>query len=139
MSPAPKIDLGEVWLFKGCSKAERKAIERNAVEKHVAKGEVVVDEGAVGQSAYVIVSGSVAVLRHGRKVAELGEGQMFGEIALLDRLPRTASVKALSDLTLLELHQKEFDAVLKESPSTTRKLLSAVASRLRETDAKLAV
>ena len=64
---------------------------------------------------------------------------MFGEVALLDRLPRTASVKALTDLTVLELGQRDFDAVLKESPGTTRKLLTAVASRLRDADAHLAL
>lgn len=138
MSPAKTIDLGEVWLFKGCSKAERKAIERKTVERHFSKGDLVVDEGTVGQSAYVIVEGSVAVQRKGRKIAQLDQGEMFGEVALLDRLPRTASVKALTDLTLLEIGQREFDAVLKESPTTTRKLLTAVAGRLRDADAKLA-
>jgi CRP-like cAMP-binding protein len=139
MSPAKKVDLGEVWLFKGCSKAERKAIEEKTVEKQFAKGDLIVDEGTVGQSAYVIVDGSVAVMRRGRKIAQLDQGQMFGEIALLDRLPRTASVKALTDLRALELTQRGFDAVLKESPATTRKLLTAVASRLRDADAKLAL
>lgn len=134
---AAAIDLGEIWLFKGCSKAERKAIERAVVEKDVTAGTLIIDEGTVGQACYVIAEGKAAVLRRGRKIAEIEAGQMVGEIALLDRLPRTASVKALTDMRLLELHQKEFDAILKESPSTTRKLLTAMAGRVREADARL--
>jgi CRP/FNR family transcriptional regulator, cyclic AMP receptor protein len=137
MSPAPKIDLGTIWLFKGCSKAELKAIEKATVEKDVAAGEVIVDEGTVGMAAYVIVEGKAAVLRRNRKFAELQPGEMFGEISLLDRLPRSATVKALTDMRLLELTQKQFDAVLKESPSTTRKLLTEMAVRLRDADQRM--
>lgn len=133
---SPVIDLSTVWLFSGCSKSELRAIERKAQEVKVPAGKVVVDEGSVGTSFYLIEEGRVAVIRKSRRTVELGPGQIFGEIALLDRLPRTASIKALTDVTLFELKQREFDAVLKESPNTTRKLLTAMASRLREADAR---
>ena len=61
---------------------------------------------------------------------------MFGEIALLDRLPRTASIKALTDIDLLELSQRTSTRCSKDSPDTTRKLLTAMACRLREADAQ---
>ena len=136
MSPASGIDLSNVWLFSSCSKAERKAIEKHAKEVDAPVGHVIVDEGSVGVAFYVIVEGRAAVLRKGRKIAELEAGQQFGEIALLDRLPRNASVKALTDTRLASFSQKDFDAVLKESPATTRKLLTAMAVRLREADAR---
>jgi CRP/FNR family cyclic AMP-dependent transcriptional regulator len=138
MSPSSGIDLSDVWLFSSCSRAERKAIEKHATEVDAPAGHVIVDEGSVGTAFYVIVEGKVGVLRKGRKIAELDAGAMFGEIALLDRLPRNASVKALTDTRLACFRQKDFDAVLKESPATTRKLLTAMAVRLREADARAA-
>ena len=136
MSPASAVDLSKIWLFEGCSRPERKSIEHKAVELQAPAGKVILDEGAVGQACYVIAEGRIAVIRNGRKIAELGPGEIFGEIALLDRLPRTAACKALTDVTLLELKQKDFESVLKESPTITRKLLTALAARLRDADAK---
>jgi CRP-like cAMP-binding protein len=69
-------------------------------------------------------------------VAELGAGGYFGELALLDRLPRSATIKAATDLELLVISQKDFNKLLVASPSLTRKLLVATASRLRNADAK---
>jgi CRP-like cAMP-binding protein len=137
MTPAPAaVDLGDVWLFSSCSRAERKLIEHVAKEVEFPAGHVILDEGEVGMAFYVIERGRVAVLRKGRKSAELGPGQIFGEIALLDRLPRTAACKALTAVTLLELKQRDFDKVLDKSPNITRKMLTAMATRLREADAK---
>ncbi len=136
MSPAKAVDLSKIWLFEGCSRPERKGIEQRASEVRAPAGKVILDEGAAGQACYVVVDGRVAVLRKGRKVAEIGPGEIFGEIALLDRLPRTATCRALTDVTLLEFKQRDFESVLKESPTITRKLLTAMASRLREADAR---
>ena len=97
-------------------------------------GKTVVKEGEVGTVFYFIIDGKATVTRHGRKVVELGPGQYFGELALLDRLPRTRSVKAATDLKLLAIVQRDFEAILKESPSTTRKLLAATVARLRAAD-----
>ena len=128
------VDLSGVWLFSACSKAERKSIERKVKSEQVPAGKTIVQEGEVGTVFYFIVDGKATVTRHGRKVVELGPGQYFGELALLDRLPRTASVKAATDLKLLAIGQRDFEAILKDSPSTTRKLLAATASRLRSAD-----
>jgi CRP-like cAMP-binding protein len=137
MTPAAEaVDLSNVWLFSGCSRPERKLIEHTAREVEFPLGTVILDEGEVGTAFYLIERGKVAVLRKGRKTAELGPGQIFGEIALLDRLPRTAACKALTDVTLLELKQRDFDKMLDKSPSITRKLLTAMATRLRDADAR---
>jgi len=130
------VDLSGVWLFSECSRAERKSIERKAKPEPFAAGKTIVHEGETGTVFYFIVEGKATVSRHGRKVADLGPGQYFGELSLLDRLPRTASVKAATDLTLLAIGQRDFEAILKDSPSITRKLLAATASRLRSADFK---
>jgi len=130
------VDLGSVWLFSECSKAERKSIERKAKLEHVSAADTIVEEGDVGTVFYFIVDGTAAVIRQGRKVVDLGPGHYFGELALLDRLPRSATVKATTDMTLLAIGQRDFEEILKGSPSTTRKLLVATASRLRSADLK---
>jgi CRP-like cAMP-binding protein len=130
------FDLGSVWLFSECSRNELKAIQKKAESMSVKAGTVVCDEGAVGLTFYFIVSGKATVIRNGRKAAELDSGSYFGELALLDRLPRSATVKAATDMELLAIDQKDFNKILKDSPSMVRKLLVATASRLRNSDAK---
>ena len=136
MSPSGSFDFGSVWLFSECSRAELRTIAKSAEPVSVKAGTIVCDEGEVGQTFYFILSGTATVLRHGRKVAELGAGGYFGELALLDRLPRSATVKAATDLELLVISQKDFNKLLMDSPSLTRKLLIASATRLRNADAK---
>jgi CRP/FNR family transcriptional regulator, cyclic AMP receptor protein len=76
------------------------------------------------------------VKRGKRRVATLGPGQYFGELALLDRRPRSATVVSETDMRLLVLAQREFSGVLEAIPSLSRKLLAAMAARLREADAR---
>lgn len=130
------IDLSKVWLFSECSRAELKSIQKKARPMSVAAGTVIVDEGSVGQTFYYVVSGKATVVRNGRKTAEIAPGGYFGELALLDRLPRSATVKAASDMELIAVDQRDFNKLLRESPSTVRKLLTATASRLRSADTK---
>ncbi|MGD0082343.1 MAG: cyclic nucleotide-binding domain-containing protein [Acidimicrobiales bacterium] len=136
MSPTASFDFGSVWLFSECSRSELKSISKSAETVTVTAGTTVCDEGEVGQTFYFIVSGKAIVSRNGRKTAELGPGGYFGELALLDRLPRSATVKAATDMELLAISQKDFNRLLTESASLTRKLLVATASRLRNADAK---
>ncbi|MGO9558676.1 MAG: cyclic nucleotide-binding domain-containing protein [Acidimicrobiales bacterium] len=130
------FDFSSVWLFSECSRGELKEIQKKAEPMSVKAGTVVCDEGAVGLTFYFIVSGQATVIRNGRKAADLGPGNYFGELALLDRLPRSATVKAATDMELLAIDQKDFNKILKDSPSTVRKLLVATASRLRSADGK---
>jgi CRP-like cAMP-binding protein len=69
-------------------------------------------------------------------VATLGPGQYFGELSLLDRQPRSATVEGATDMTVLVLGKREFSGLLDEVPTLAHKLLSAMAARLREADAK---
>lgn len=138
MPASQAVDLSQIWLLSSLNKTERRAVERHARKIDVTAGELILDEGSVGQACYVIASGKVAVLRHNRKIAELGPGEIVGEVALLDRLPRTASVKALVDSTLYEITKTDFDTALESSPAIARKLLTTLAARLRDADSKAA-
>jgi CRP/FNR family transcriptional regulator, cyclic AMP receptor protein len=137
MRQSAAFDFGNVWLFSECSRSELKTIAKVAAPLSVREGTTVCDEGDVGQTFYFIVSGKANVIRNGRKVAELGPNGYFGELALLDRLPRSATIKAGTDLELLAIAQRDFNKLLRDTPSLTRKLLVATASRLRSADAKM--
>jgi CRP/FNR family cyclic AMP-dependent transcriptional regulator len=82
------------------------------------------------------VNGKASVKRNNRKAATLGPGDYFGELSLLDRRPRSATVTSETDMELLILGQRQFNGVLDTIPALSRKLLATMATRLRESDAK---
>jgi CRP/FNR family cyclic AMP-dependent transcriptional regulator len=131
---AKEIDLSQIWLFAACSARDLRKVRSSLDEIHVDAGEILCEEGATGHEFFLIVSGTAAVKRKGRKVATLGPGQWFGELALLDRQPRSATIVAETDMDLLVLEQRHFLGLLDTMPSLSRKMLAAMASRLREAD-----
>ncbi|HUQ40529.1 MAG TPA: cyclic nucleotide-binding domain-containing protein [Acidimicrobiales bacterium] len=132
-----KLDqLSRVPLFSALNKKELQTLGRASDEIKVPAGKVLCEEGTAGHEFYLILDGTASVLRGKKKVATLGSGKYFGEMALLDRGPRTASVKAEEDLEVLVLGQREFSGVLDEIPGLAHKLLAHMAARLRESDAK---
>ena len=136
MATLKQRDLSNIWLFSECTAKEKKTIARALDEVVVEPGRVLVEQGTLGTEFYLIVSGTASVRRNGRKVASLAAGQHFGELALLDRHPRNASVVSETEMDLLVLGQREFNGLLETMPSLARKLMSAMASRLREQDSK---
>lgn len=128
--------LAEVPLFAGASKRDLQKIAKASDQVDVAAGRVLVDEGRPGHEFFLILEGSATVKRGTRKVATLGPGDYFGELSLLDRGPRTATVTADTDMNVLVLGQREFLTVLDDVPGMAYKILRVVASRLREADAK---
>lgn len=132
-----KLDqLGRMWLFSACTKRDLQVIGRASDEVSVAAGKVLTEEGRPGHEFYLILEGEASVRRNGRKVATLGAGQYFGELSLLDRGPRTATVTAETDMRLLVLGQREFNGILDEVPGLAHKVLRTMAERLRDADAK---
>ena len=132
-----KLDqLGRMWLFSACSKRDLQVIGRASDEVDVPAGNVLTEEGRQGHEFYLILDGQAAVRRNGKKVAMLGPGQYFGELSLLDKGPRSATVVADTDMRLLVLGQREFNGTLDEVPGLAHKLLRTMASRLRESDSK---
>jgi CRP/FNR family transcriptional regulator, cyclic AMP receptor protein len=131
-----KVDLSKIWLFSSCSNKELNTV-RNNLEAEMAKpGKVLCQQGEIGREFYLIVAGKASVRRNNRKTATIGPGDYFGELSLLDRQPRSATVIAETDMELLVLGHRQFDSVLDAVPSLSRKLLATMATRLRESDAK---
>lgn len=130
------LDLKSVWLFSSCTSSELKHIRGLLEEVHLSEKKVLIEEGTMGREFFLIVDGTASVTRNGKKVARLGPGAYFGELALLDRGPRSASVISESEMTVLVLSQRQFNGVLDSVPAIAHKLLKAMAARLREADAK---
>ena len=110
-------------------------VAKSADRVTIPAGKVIVNQGAAGSEFYVILDGQARVERHGRQVAVLGPGGFFGDLALLDRAPRNASVIADSELEVAKLGQRVFDSLL-DHPGFSKKLLAGLARRLREQDAR---
>ncbi|MEO5724479.1 MAG: cyclic nucleotide-binding domain-containing protein [Ilumatobacteraceae bacterium] len=128
--------LKNVPLFRGCSQRELEKVAKAGEEVTMSAGSLIVDQGQTGREAFVVLSGTVAVKRNGKKVASLGPGTVVGELSLLDHGPRTATVICETDCSLLLLSQRHFTAVLDEVPALSHKLLASLAGRIRELDSK---
>jgi CRP/FNR family cyclic AMP-dependent transcriptional regulator len=109
--------LEAVELFDGASPEELESVAALCKEQTFTKGDIVTAQGESGDELFVVCDGFVEVLRTGstpeqapRSVVHLGAGQIFGEMALVDHGPRSATVKAASDTTkVLILRQDEFE------------------------------
>jgi CRP-like cAMP-binding protein len=128
--------LAQVPLFSTCSRKDLQKLGKASDEIAVKAGKVLVEEGKPGHEFFLIEDGTAEVRRNNRKVATLGRGQFFGELSLLDRGPRSATVVADTDMTLVVLGQREFLGVIDEVPAMAHKLLAALAGRLREADSR---
>ena len=128
--------LAEVPLFAAASRKDLAKIAKASDEVEVKAGRVLVDQGRPGHEFFLILEGEASVRRNNRKVAELTQGQYFGELALLDRGPRTATVVADTDMKVLVLGQREFLGVLDDVPGLAYKILRIMAGRLRDADLK---
>ena len=131
MAEALTEALAKVPLFAGLSRRDLRKVLEQTSEYEYQPGDVVVKDRAPGQTLFVLVQGKARVVKGNRTVARLGPGDFFGEIAVLDRRPRTASVVADSPLTCLVLHREDLRKVLTEEPQVAWSMLEALAVRLR--------
>ncbi|MGZ6966370.1 MAG: Crp/Fnr family transcriptional regulator [Acidimicrobiia bacterium] len=133
MNRDARIDLlRSLWLFERCSRKELEAIARVTTLLDVPAGRVLARQGQAGQECFVIVSGKVEAKRSDTRVGDLGPGQFFGEMALLERQPRVATVIATEPTTVLVLTAKAFEDLVTTMPSVDRKMLVVLAHRLRD-------
>jgi CRP/FNR family transcriptional regulator, cyclic AMP receptor protein len=123
--------LAAVPIFSGCSKRELAIISTAAKQVSHPKGTVIAREGERGVGLFLIAEGTCKVTIGGRLKARLGAGDFFGEVALLDGGPRTATVTATSDVKLVGITEWVFRGLLAEHPSIALKTLESVAGRLR--------
>ena len=130
--------LAKVPIFSGCSKRELEAIANASKEVLHEEGHVIAREGDRGVGFFLITEGTAKVSIGGRTRAKLGPGDFFGEISLLDRGPRTASVIATSPVRLVGITAWVFRGLLDEHPSIALKMLEIVAGRLRATSKEIA-
>jgi CRP/FNR family transcriptional regulator, cyclic AMP receptor protein len=135
-SSTSDLDLSKIWLFSTCSARDLRTIRKALEEVSVPEGRVLCEEGTIGREFFLIAEGQASVRRNNRRAATLGPGQYFGELALLDRRPRSATVISDTEMVLLVLGQRHFNGILDAVPALSRKLLAAMATRLREADAR---
>lgn len=126
-----KTDLiSHVPLFSQCSKQELALVAGIADEIDLAEGKELTREGAPAREFFVLVDGTVRITKNTRKLADLGPGEWFGEIALITRGPRTATVTASSPVRVLVLTDRAFRQVVQRVPSIALKVLASVGERL---------
>jgi CRP/FNR family transcriptional regulator, cyclic AMP receptor protein len=126
-----KIDLiKSVPLFARCSKKDLAEVAKLADEIDFDAGKELTREGATGREFFVILDGEADVRRKGRKVATMGKGDFFGEIALIAHTPRTAKVTSTTPIRLLVITGQSFKTLLEHQPPIAAKVLSALAERL---------
>jgi CRP-like cAMP-binding protein len=119
-------------LFKGIDADGLAKLASLATSVDFPPGHVIARQGEIGTGFFVIVSGGVRVVRDGNVVARLGPGEFFGELSVLDRMPRNATVAAEAPTSCLALASWDFEKVLLEEPALTLAILRGVAMRLRE-------
>jgi len=124
--------LRSVPLFAVCKKRELQRIEKAIEVVEYDADQNVVKEGDPGDAFYVIFEGAAVVNRNDRTIAKLGEGDHFGELALLSPAPRNATVVTTEPSKLGVLNAKAFEKVLFEVPTVMPRLLTALATRARE-------
>jgi len=129
--------LSGVPLFSGLSRRHLRRVAALSEEEAFDEGTKLAEEGKSGDDFYVILEGEAKVLRGNKRIARLLPGDFFGEIALIDGGPRTATVVAETPIIALTIDRKRFRKLLEDEPSVVTKMLEEVASRLRNNERSL--
>ena len=129
--------LAEVPMFSACTKKELGLVARNADEVRFSDGKALVTEGEAASEFFILRTGKARVTRGGRELAVLGAGDWFGELALLDKAPRNATVTAVGDVDVLVLSQRAFKGLLAEVPTMSFRLMTGLARRVHALDAQV--
>lgn len=129
------IRVPDAPLFRGCSERQLRQLSQLGATITVEAGTTLTPEGEMGQEFYVIGDGEAVCSVRGTSMARFNPGHFFGEMALLDGGPRTATVQADSAMQLWVYSAAEFRAMLDCSPAIRHRLLVEMARRLRRADA----
>jgi CRP/FNR family transcriptional regulator, cyclic AMP receptor protein len=135
--PAPSLDLLRgVPLFAQADDVFLERLAGEFMERTYAAGETMAEEGEAGRTFIVIESGQVTVTVHGRDVGRLGPGEAFGEMALIDKSARSATVKANTEVHAYQLPVWSFRPIVESHPEMAWALLEALAQRVREVEGR---
>ncbi len=124
-------------LFESMSKKGIRSMVQAATEADIRAGKELVKEGEFGRHLYVILRGTADVRQRGRKINELVPGDFFGEMAFLSGAPRSATVTARTDLRVMVLGPRELDVIIDKEPALARRMLAAMAERVRNSEKSL--
>jgi CRP-like cAMP-binding protein len=127
--------LSRIPLFEGLDRKELQAVARSADENTHPAGSTIVREGGGTAGFHLILDGEATVTQRGRTLRTLGPGEYFGEIALIDGQPRSATVTASTPVRTLSVASWNFRPLLEEHPAITLKLLMQLCRRVRELEA----
>jgi CRP-like cAMP-binding protein len=116
-------------LFENLSKDELERLAKVTEDLDVEPGKVLCREGETAQEFFVVIEGEVDVTRGGEKIRTLSDGDFFGEIALLEDVPRTATVTATTPLRFFVLTRQSFWSMVESMPDVDRKILRTLAKR----------
>jgi CRP/FNR family cyclic AMP-dependent transcriptional regulator len=126
-----KIDLiKRVPLFSGASKSELAQIAAIADEVDLPADRTLITEGDTGREFFALIEGTAEVTQGGRKIRTMGPGDFFGEIALISKAPRTATIVTTSPVRALVITDRAFRQLLEQSPEIAVTVLTALAERL---------
>jgi CRP-like cAMP-binding protein len=134
--PAPPELIQKVPLFDGIEGKELRNLAGAFKERSFGPGDVIAEEGKSGVGFFVIGDGTAEVLVHGDSVDTLGQGDYFGEIALIDDGARTATIRATTPMTAYGLTAWDFRAFVESNAAVSWKLLVAMAKLFREAQAR---
>ena len=129
--------LAKAWIF---SKLERNSLQRIAksvVPRKYSPGDTIVTEGEQAVAFFVITSGKVDVTKAGSSLSQLGAGDAFGEMALLDGFPRATSISALEETECLVMTRWDFTAELRTNPEIGLSMLPVLSMRIRALEERL--
>lgn len=126
--------LLRVYLFSGLNHRQIAKVVRTAKLMNHPPDRPLITEGQASDGFHLIVSGTAVVAVRGRRRRTLAEGDYFGELSMIDGLPRSATVSAQTPLTTLMLSRKDFRALLAEMPELAIKIMTGLSERLRTLD-----
>jgi CRP/FNR family transcriptional regulator, cyclic AMP receptor protein len=126
--------LAEVPLFAGISSDSMSRLAAVAGEQEFSPGQFIVRQGQVGSGLYVVIGGSVNVVRGaGEIIAKLNPGEFFGELSVIDQQPRNASVQATEPTTCLAVASWDLLSLLEQDPALSLNLIKGLVARIRAT------
>jgi len=125
-------ELSKVWIFAKLERSDLARIGKSVVPRSFAKGDEIIKDGEQAVAFYMVVKGKVEIMKGSESLNTQGPGESFGEMALLDGFPRSATIRAAEDTECLVMTRWDFAAELHTNPSIALAMLPVMSKRIRE-------